>query len=71
MKVKVLKDFKDARTGEIRRKDSFFVAAKERIAEIRKVDASLIEVVLEEKKIDEEKPAKKTSAKSSKKSTKK
>lgn len=65
MNVKVLKDFKDAKTGEIRRKDSYFVADEERIKEIRKVDDSLIKVV------SEEKPAKKTSAKSSKKSTKK
>lgn len=42
MKVKVLKAFRDKYSGKIHEEDSVLVISKERYAEIRKVDATLV-----------------------------
>lgn len=49
MKVKVLKKFKDKKTGKVRHVDEIFTVSKERYEEILKV-GELIEEVKEETK---------------------
>ena len=45
MQIKVLKKFKDRYTGETHKVGDVFRASKERFAEIREVDESLVEEV--------------------------
>lgn len=52
MKVKVIKKFIDKHTGELHKptkEGTFLTISKERFEEIKKVDATLVEEVVEEK----------------------
>lgn len=70
MKVKVLKKFKDKRTGKIYKPDTFIEVTKERLEEINETDNTLVKAVEtaepENEKTAEETPEKKKKAKKNK-----